>query len=65
MYPNLFRLIMDAGFWIVCIVALGFMSKAGVIENPEMALAGAAFWWAIRAHSRAEVNTAHKSETEA
>lgn len=59
------RFIADAIIWAFCITLVGFLSAAGVIDNPAIALAGGALWWAIRAYSKADVNTVHKLKTEA
>lgn len=57
---NPVRFLGDVGLWVVCIVATGVMRGAGLIDDPAFALAGSALFLAIRANSKAEVNTAHK-----
>ncbi|HWU19355.1 MAG TPA: hypothetical protein VN155_16865 [Devosia sp.] len=42
----------DILLWALCIIATGFLAGAGVIDNPELALAGTALFWAIRANSK-------------
>jgi Na+/H+ antiporter NhaD/arsenite permease-like protein len=64
-HPHLIRLGWDIVLWVLCIIVIGFLSGADLIENPAFSLAGAALFWAIRANTKAEVNTAHKNSEEA
>jgi len=54
----------DILLWAFCIVANGFLTEAGLIDDPAFSLAGVALFWAIRANTKAEVNTAHKNSVE-
>lgn len=58
------RLVSDLAFWVLGIFSIGALDGLGVIEDRALALAAYALWLAIRAVSKAEVNTAHKNSEE-
>jgi len=46
------RFILDCALWAFCLVLVGFLTRAGVIDNAGIALGGAALWFGLRAHSK-------------
>lgn len=61
MGAKIVSLLADAMLWSFCVAMVGFISAAFAIDDPAFALASGALWVAIRARSKAEVNTAHKN----
>lgn len=57
------RLGCDVLSWAFSILAIGALHVVGVIDNPEIALAGGALFVALRARSKSEVNTAHNKKS--
>ena len=59
------RFLSDLALWAICLITIGVLRGLGVIENMAMAVAGGALWMAIRAQSKADVNSAQTSNEEA
>jgi hypothetical protein len=55
----------DFILWVILVLTVGALHGLGLVADQSISLAGGALWLAIRAGRKAEVNTAHKSETEA